>query len=274
MDSPDDAAARRCLMTAPPWSGKSDFDARCALKAAGAKWDPHSRQWEARDASALVRMLKTGAWLPLGCSHAVARRVVAIGEAEERAAEAQRQQAERLEAKRKVQQQADRRKLQRQAKEQAKQHSVPRKLQIVSYFVSCSTTATKEPQHQDETDGQGAQTQGVKRGTLKIEQPEAPAPETATQACPAVTCSSTTSTGTGSSTSTPSNAAAARVVRGSGPRECSRVGEKAYTLLCDACGAKVDSRLQFGLECECGFWSRCDCCFIPLWRGSCCSSCV
>lgn len=51
-------------------------------------------------------------------------------------------------------------------------------------------------------------------------------------------------------------------------RETLRCGKVVtYARLCSTCGVLVDSRLQFGLECDCrghGVWKRCQACSIPL----------
>jgi len=47
-----------------------------------------------------------------------------------------------------------------------------------------------------------------------------------------------------------------------------------YTASCPTCGMKLDSREQFGLECNCGIWARCNRCFIPLREGTYCKGCI
>jgi len=49
-----------------------------------------------------------------------------------------------------------------------------------------------------------------------------------------------------------------------------------YARHCDTCGVLVDSRLQFGLECECQpgcMWKSCHTCSLPLLVGEKCPAC-
>lgn len=49
-----------------------------------------------------------------------------------------------------------------------------------------------------------------------------------------------------------------------------------YARKCDGCGVLLDSRLQFGLECDCELgcaWNACQGCSLPLWHGSPCPLC-
>lgn len=49
-----------------------------------------------------------------------------------------------------------------------------------------------------------------------------------------------------------------------------------YARKCDGCGVMVDSRLQFGLECNCDVgcaWKACHGCYFPLYAGSVCPMC-
>jgi hypothetical protein len=52
-------------------------------------------------------------------------------------------------------------------------------------------------------------------------------------------------------------------------RDCEVICNKEYIYarLCNACGILLDSRLQFGLECDCELefnWNSCNRCFIPV----------
>lgn len=50
-----------------------------------------------------------------------------------------------------------------------------------------------------------------------------------------------------------------------------------YTHACDECGVLLDSRLQFGLECDCPFrreWKMCVTCFVPIREETTCQKCV
>lgn len=49
-----------------------------------------------------------------------------------------------------------------------------------------------------------------------------------------------------------------------------------YARHCDTCGVLVDSRLQFGLECDCPLgcaWKSCHTCSLPLLVGETCPTC-
>lgn len=49
-----------------------------------------------------------------------------------------------------------------------------------------------------------------------------------------------------------------------------------YARHCDACSVLVDSRLQFGLECDCSLgcaWKSCQTCSLPLFAGEACPTC-
>lgn len=51
---------------------------------------------------------------------------------------------------------------------------------------------------------------------------------------------------------------------------------RTYARFCDDCNVLLDSRLQFGLECDCAFgcaWKACNTCFIPLKFGDACTTC-
>lgn len=50
----------------------------------------------------------------------------------------------------------------------------------------------------------------------------------------------------------------------------------AYVARCDACKLLLDSRLQFGLECDCAMacaWTACHACFFPTRPGAACRNC-
>lgn len=51
-----------------------------------------------------------------------------------------------------------------------------------------------------------------------------------------------------------------------------------YTKRCTDCNILLDTRLQFGLECDChgeaGCWSSCHGCFAPVKRGAVCEKCL
>ena len=49
-----------------------------------------------------------------------------------------------------------------------------------------------------------------------------------------------------------------------------------YVRVCNTCSVLVDSRLQFGLECDCPFgfvWKSCNTCRVPLLLGETCTKC-
>jgi hypothetical protein len=49
-----------------------------------------------------------------------------------------------------------------------------------------------------------------------------------------------------------------------------------YARFCDDCNVLMDSRLQFGLECDCAFgcaWNACNTCFMPVKYGDACPHC-
>ena len=59
-----------------PWLGVSSFDAKEIVKNAGGRWDKQSEKWKAVDEIALISLIETRAWLPVGCDVKIANALV------------------------------------------------------------------------------------------------------------------------------------------------------------------------------------------------------
>ena len=66
-----ETVAEAVLSNGAPWCGDSHFRDKATVKAAGARWDAYEKKWAAHSESVLAALIRTGAWLPVGCSREV-----------------------------------------------------------------------------------------------------------------------------------------------------------------------------------------------------------
>jgi hypothetical protein len=80
-----EVVAEAVLSNGPPWVGDSSFRDKAVVKAAGARWDGDNKKWAAHSEQALASLIRTGVWIPVGCSGDVAAAILKVQAARMRA---------------------------------------------------------------------------------------------------------------------------------------------------------------------------------------------
>lgn len=281
------SAAYEILKGKGPWLGQSGFNDKDTVKDAGAKWDKEEKKWKATSKEVLVKLIKSGVWMADFVSPAVSRCIVEIVEKERRDEEAKKKaEAEKLKKERE----------ERTTRQQGSLiHIPPDEEDVLKELLSHDITSdmifgTSKWSFLGPRDGI-SEANRLRRGLrFKI-----------------VTADQVIS-GEAARRSTGEGKRGGRGVKRSAPgkdrgvvnameiisdekaigdagicvkakEEEAREKEKAhpvtynYTTTCTVCRCGLDSRLQFGLECTCGIWTRCGRCFFPIRTGIFCKDC-
>jgi len=280
-----EALAEAILKAGAPWAGESKFADKETVKRLGARWDSEKKKWAARDEIVLRALIESGAWLPCGVGSDVAQAMVALVHKRDASAADQliRERAEAQKEQNKGKSVMDVR------KELQIPEDEPEMLQLAAEHGVDAATVTKSglwtflgprsgisdarrlvrgvvrlelASWQQVASGEAAdrdasrtggdrQDKGVKREVKRVKRQECVHQGRAQENLP--------------SRPDPSI------------NRVKRPAEFRYTKRCEDCGVALDSRRQFGLECECAgerAWRSCESCMIPVRKAGLCTACA
>lgn len=269
-----------------PWIGKSGFSEKDTVKECGAKWSKEEKKWKATSKDVLVKLLKSGVWLADSISPAIARCIVEIADKEKRDEEVKNKaEAEKLKKERE----------ERTIRQQASLiHIPPDEEDVVKELFSHGITADMILGTSKWSflgpHGDISEANRLRRGLrLKIVTPDQVISGEAARRATGEGQRGRRGVKRGAPGKDRGVANAMQIISGEKAigdegncvkaKEEEREKKKAhpvtynYTTTCTVCRCGLDSRLQFGLECTCGIWTRCGRCFFPLRTGIFCKDC-
>ncbi len=286
-----DALAEQFLANGPPFLGDSGFQARGAVKEAGARWQQETKKWGAEDVPTLCRLIGTGVWLPLGIPPHAALRIPDLVK-EKAAAEEAEAQRKRSEV---ILQKAEQDRARLAAKARKDLGVPPNEPDLMDKVLAHGVTEELVAESASWTflgprsgiSDVRRVVRGVSLGVVRWnEMTNGDARARNLKARPP----KSTGGGEGHRGGKRERQGGARTSGATRKSYEPRLAppppqrllqmwkppdEYCYTAKCGECHSTLDSRLQFGLECACGkLWTRCHRCFIPIKSGVHCASCA